>query len=64
MNTKTNIPLHEKFADHIKKHDLTYIYIAKELNLSRSHIGKVLGGNREFSQSLRDKLNAYLNTNY
>jgi plasmid maintenance system antidote protein VapI len=64
MNTKSEIPLHEKFANHIKNCELTYISIATELDLSRSHLGRVLSGKRELSESLRAKLNAYFDTSY
>jgi len=53
-----------KFAESIENKQLQYIKIANDLKISRSHLGKVLGGIRPLSELLRLKLNAYLNTDY
>lgn len=53
-----------KFKEFIEKHPVTFEEMSKNIGVSRSHLFRVLDGQRSFSNSLRFKLNTYLGTDY
>jgi transcriptional regulator with XRE-family HTH domain len=54
------IPVWKKFSELIEKLNITSISIANRLQISRSHLSRVLSGKRELSEQLRQKLNEIL----
>lgn len=67
MSTKIieiDTSISSKFVESIESKGLQYNKIANDLLISRSHLGKVLAGIRPLSESLRSKLNEYLNTEF
>lgn len=59
-----DIPVYTKFATHLENSGILPIKVAADLNISRSHLSRVLAGKRELSESLRAKLNTYLSTEF
>jgi hypothetical protein len=64
MNELQDIPSAKKFLQHIEKHRITQLSIVKGLPVSNCHLSLVLRQKRELSESLRAKLNAFLNTDF
>ena len=56
--------IHLKFKSHLEKHPKTLESIGLYINISRSHLSRVLNGERPMLDSLRIKLNACLGTNF
>lgn len=63
MKTDTT-ETYQKFKKFLEENNISVSSLAPEMNISRFHLGEVLKGNRKLYDSLKDKLNAYLNTNY
>lgn len=64
MANNVDISVVNKFSEHIEKNELTIIKIAFEIDISRNHLSLILRHQRPLCLSLRDKLNAYLGTNF
>lgn len=56
--------IREKFKSHIELNNLKPIDLASEANISRSHLSRILNGERPMSERLRATLNSILNTDY
>jgi len=54
----------KKFKEYIEINNLKPIDLATSMNISRSHLSRILNGERLMSERLRAKLNDKLNTNY
>ena len=48
----------------LKTNKISALSVANHLNISRSHLCRVLKGERKMTDILRIKLNNYLNTNF
>lgn len=60
----TKISIADKFLSHIENHNITQLSIVKNLEISNCHLSLVLHGKRPLSESLRMKLNLYLDTDF
>ncbi len=58
----TSISIH--FKEFIQKQGITFDEMSKKTNTSPSHIFRVVDGQRPLSESLRDKLNKCLGTDF
>jgi len=56
--------LHEKIAKHLKDNKISVYLLADVLNVSPSHLYKLLRKERPFLRSNLDKLNAHLSTDF
>ena len=54
----------KKFKFHIEYHKVSKTEMASHLNISRSHLHRMLSGERPITDSTRNKMNAYLDTVY
>ncbi len=63
-NSIKDLSVGEKFKAHIETTGFTLEFIAIQLNISRSHLSRILNNKREISKNLQNKLNAFLNTDF
>jgi len=58
------VKLHKLLSAHIDKNNISRTEIANDLNISRSHLHRLLSGERDISASFLNKINTYLDTNF
>lgn len=61
---KTDFTVNEAFSLHIKSLETPALEIAAAVHVSRSHLCRILKSQRELTETLRKRLNEYLDTNY
>ena len=59
-----SIKLHQLFSEYIDNNKVSKQKMAESINISRSHLHRMLKGERPIIDSIRTKLNAYLNTDF
>lgn len=58
------VKLHELLSQHIDNNNISRTEIANDLNISRSHLHRLLSGERPISVSFLNKISTYLNTDF
>lgn len=58
------LKLHQLFSQHIDNNDINREEIANHLYIHRSHLHRLLYGERTITDSTRVKLNEYLSTTF
>lgn len=62
---KNNLPtIQEKYLLHLANNSISINSVAISIDVTRSHLWKVLHGKREISESIINKLNAHLDTDF
>ena len=64
MDDNLQLPVYKQFEIYIKNQKVTYISIASELSISRSHLTRLLSGERPLTDEIRSKLNILLDTSF